>query len=218
MVRVVLVVTWLLPSWVCAQDRWNPSETQVEDRAYIEERMKAHTRSSKSPAALQVRGRLKAAAHEVKQFHGSDRHVIEEVLALDRREIERRAVQPIMAEMCAKLGKRNTDVVALARMLSLAEQAQESALEDAINSRLKGMSQAGYRLVNAMMTDTNTIRSERRRVDWEGVAVDVPLFTRFALEAACENFAAIVSEEADEGEDSRSSRRDTRDDRSIDMQ
>lgn len=190
----------------------------MEDRAYIEERVKAHTRSTETPTTLQLRGLLKAGAYDVERFYGTDRHVIDEVLALDRREIERLAVQPIIAEMCANLATRNPDIVALARMLNMAEQAQQSALEDAINTRLKRMSQSGYRLVNALIADIDSNMSQRRILDWEGIAVDVPVYTRFALEAVCENFAAMAPEETGEGVRSRTTRGDAADDRSIDMQ
>ena len=103
-------------------------------------------------------------------------------------------------------------------MLNMAEQAQQSALEDAINTRLKRMSQSGYRLVNALIADIDSNMSQRRILDWEGIAVDVPVYTRFALEAVCENFAAMAPEETGEGVRSRTTRGDAADDRSIDMQ
>ena len=186
---VVVTITLVFVATGLAQpspSRLERNDHQNADQEHMREGVEAHRVSKEwSDARVAWSSLVKLAKMEVGfvGFSPADRLVVQSITQLDRRSIERQAVEPIVHEICSL--PRDHDIVALGELMNKAERAQYSAFDAAIAPLLQRLTPDGFERLDDLTRRSNVLRSSIM-VDWEALAKEMPQVARAMVRKACD--------------------------------
>ena len=157
----------------------------LESEAYLQERTAAHTSTTDVPDAVAKWQFIRRFGTGINGLSKEDKRLVAAIAGIDRAELEEMAVRPTMASMCRQYEAQQLDVVGAARMIDIAQRAQDEALDAEIRRLLESMSVAGRETLARSEAAADFIARQRRTRDWEGFARDAPGFMHVVIRQAC---------------------------------
>lgn len=134
---------------------------------------------------------LKNTGPEYFDLNQQDSEKLLKLLELDRSQIQRKALEPFMEEICSRINDGKTDIQTLSAIFMQAIQQEEYAISNALDSILSTLSDDGIRKIREVI-NTRSVRKVYWEIDWHGLAAQEPSFVKETLEEACERFSALV--------------------------
>lgn len=162
---------------------------------HVAERLEAHRErrelSVGQTAWLRARF-LRRSENKLSSFLPEDRRVLDLIAELDRHAIERRAIEPLLLELCSGAHR---DSFELGRRMDDIERKQAAAFETAVGKLLERLSLDGIQRINELGDGGTT-----RVVNWAGVANELPDVIEGVVQTACFKYRVKIETERFTGE------------------
>ncbi|PCI78324.1 MAG: hypothetical protein COB20_06800 [SAR86 cluster bacterium] len=122
-----------------------------------------------------------------------DRDAINTLRNVNRPEIEREAIKQTMDEFCTLLKAEGANLVEAAEIFVKVPEVEENAIVATYESILSGLGNDSYKAITEYREKEFPVRLSER-IDWVGLAIDIPLHTESRLRTVC--FRYLNPEEA----------------------
>ncbi len=116
-----------------------------------------------------------------------DARAINKILSLDLALTQKQTIAPYFSQMCNLFDLGSPDAVELATLYMGAVRAEEQVTENALNLIFSDLSETGKDVILDYSKKFTSYKPVTR-VDWVGIAQDVPDYTIFVMRNGCENF------------------------------
>lgn len=167
--------------------------TAVEDRDLISRSIATHTHVYNQD--ITSNALLVNLASDITEFGAEfaglgflkDARAINRILSLDLAVTQKQSIAPYFAQMCNLIDQGSPDAVELATVYMEAVRAEEQVTENALSMIFADLSETGK---EAILDYSKQFTSYKpvTKVDWVGIARDVPDYTIFVMRNGCENF------------------------------
>lgn len=167
--------------------------SQIEDPSYVEERIQAHkTHYTGADMPENYALYFSAARVKSKNLHNlagvsaaSAETLKHDLLdGLDISQVSRAATADLIDELCKRVDADDPDIVSMAAMLDKIKETELTAVANRYKATMQKLDTASFRAISAEL-DSDLSKTTTARVDYAGLAQDVPNYVRRMLRNDC---------------------------------